>query len=453
MTQSGPVATPTPARTRKPVVAIVGRPNVGKSTLFNRLVGRRTAIVEDIPGTTRDRLYGEVEWKDVHYSLIDTGGLEPDSAEKYPSLIRDQVQVALVEADVILFVVDTLTGVTPVDAEIAEQLRRTAKPVLVLANKGDNIARQEAAVEFYEIGLGDPMPLSAHHDIGVRELQDRLIELLPATPAATETEFLRMAVVGRPNVGKSALINAILGEERVIESEVPGTTRDAVDTPFVYKDQQMVLIDTAGIRRPGKVERGIEKYSVMRARDAIVRCDVAVLVLDATQRLAAQDLHIAGYVADEYKGLIIALNKWDLLEDSDELRERTARRILARFKFAPWSPLAFLSAKTGLNVEGLLDLAREVGEARSTRIPTAEVNSVLREAVAAHPPASSGRKPLRLKYVTQAETRPPTFVFFANDASLVHFSYRRYLENHFRKRFGFEGTAIRLEFRSGSVDE
>jgi GTP-binding protein len=453
MTQSGPVATPTTASTRKPVVAVVGRPNVGKSTLFNRLVGRRTAIVEDIPGTTRDRLYGEVEWKDVHYSLIDTGGLEPDSTEEYPSLIRDQVQVALVEADVILFVVDTLTGVTPVDAEIAEQLRRTAKPVLVLANKGDNIARQETAVEFYELGLGDPMPLSAHHDIGVRELQDRLLELLPVTAAGTETEFLRMAVVGRPNVGKSALINAILGEERVIESEVPGTTRDAVDTPFVYKDQQMMLIDTAGIRRPGKVARGIEKYSVMRARDAIARCDVAVLVLDATQRLAAQDLHIAGYVADEYKGLIIALNKWDLLEDSDELRERTARRILARFKFAPWAPLAFLSAKTGLNVEGLLDLAREVGEARSTRIPTAEVNSALREAVAAHPPASSGRKPLRLKYVTQAEIRPPTFVFFANDASLVHFSYRRYLENHFRKRFGFEGTAIRLEFRSGSLDE
>jgi GTP-binding protein len=453
MAQSEVATTPEAVGTRKPVVAIVGRPNVGKSTLFNRLVGRRTAIVEDIPGTTRDRLYGEVEWKDVHYSLIDTGGLEPDSTEEYPSLIRDQVQVALVEADVILFVVDTLTGVTPVDSEIAEQLRRTAKPVLVLANKGDNIARQETAVEFYELGLGDPMPLSAHHDIGVRELQDRLIELIPATAAETETEFLRMAVVGRPNVGKSALINAILGEERVIESEVPGTTRDAVDTPFVYKDQQIVLIDTAGIRRPGKVERGIEKYSVMRARDAIARCDVAVLVLDATQRLAAQDLHIAGYVADEYKGLIIALNKWDLLEDSDELRERTARRILARFKFAPWAPLAFLSAKTGLNVEGLLDLAREVGEARSTRIPTAEVNSALREAVAAHPPASSGRKPLRLKYVTQAEVRPPTFVFFANDASLVHFSYRRYLENHFRKRFGFEGTAIRLEFRSRSVDE
>jgi GTP-binding protein len=452
MAQPESISIATAVETRKPVVAIVGRPNVGKSTLFNRLVRRRTAIVEDIPGTTRDRLYGEVEWKDVHYSIIDTGGLEPDSTEEYPSLIRDQVQVALVEADVILFVVDTLTGVTPVDTEIAEQLRRTAKPVLVLANKGDNIARQETAVEFYELGLGDPMPISAHHDIGVRELQDRLLELLPPSGAPAETDFLRMAVVGRPNVGKSALINAILGEERVIESEVPGTTRDAVDTPFTYKGQEMVLIDTAGIRRPGKVERGIEKYSVMRARDAIVRCDVAVLVLDATQKLAAQDLHIAGYVADEHKGLIIALNKWDLLDDSDELRERTARRILSRFKFAPWAPLAFLSAKTALNVEGLLDLVGEVGVARSTRIPTAEVNSALREAVAAHPPASSGRKPLRLKYVTQAEIRPPTFVFFANDASLVHFSYRRYLENHFRKRFGFEGTAIRLEFRSGSVD-
>ncbi len=368
-------------------------------------------------------------------------------------MIRDQVQVALVEADVILFVVDTLTGVTAVDTEIAEQLRRTEKPVLVLANKGDNATRQETAVEFYELGLGDPMPMSAHHDIGVRELQDRLIELLPRSETPAETQFLRMAVVGRPNVGKSALINAILGEERVIESEVAGTTRDAVDTPFTHKGQEMMLIDTAGIRRPGKVERGIEKYSVMRARDAIARCDVAVLVLDATQKLAAQDLHIAGYVADEHKGLIIALNKWDLLEDSDELRERMAHRVLSRFKFAPWAPLAFLSARTALNVEGLLDLVAEVGVARSTRISTAEANSALREAVAAHPPASSGRKPLRLKYVTQAEVRPPTFVFFANDATLVHFSYRRYLENHFRKRFGFEGTAIRLEFRSGSVDE
>ncbi|MEO8458472.1 MAG: ribosome biogenesis GTPase Der [Chloroflexota bacterium] len=440
---------PSPATSsRKPIVAIVGRPNVGKSTLFNRLVRERKAITEDIPGTTRDRLYGDVEWKNRHYTLIDTGGLEPDATEEYPALIRDQVQIALTEADVILFVVDTVAGVTAVDAEIAEQLRRTQKPVVLLANKGDNDARQTAAVDFFELGVGDPMPISAFHDIGVRELQDHLLDLLPVFEEDAATDTLRMAVIGRPNVGKSALINAILGEERVIESNVPGTTRDAVDTLFEHKGKKIVLVDTAGIRRPGKVNPGIEKYSVMRARDALERADVAVLVLDATEKLAAQDLHIAGYAADAFKGLIIVLNKWDLVEDTDEERDRLARRILARYKFVPWAPLAFTSAKTGLNVDGLLDLVVEVGEARSIRIPTAEVNSVLREAVAAHPPASSGRKPLKLKYATQAETRPPTFVVFANDATVVHFSYQRYLENHFRKRFGFEGTAIKIEYRS-----
>jgi GTP-binding protein len=435
-------------RGRRPVVAIVGRPNVGKSALFNRLIGQRKAIVEDIPGTTRDRLYGDVEWKDLYYTLIDTGGLEPDSEEGYPALIRDQVQIALTEAEVILFVVDATVGITATDAEIAELLRRTDKPVLLIANKGDNPARQELAVEFYELGLGDPLSVSAYHGLGVREVQDALIELLPPTESEEETDVLRIAVVGRPNVGKSALVNAILGEGRVIESEVPGTTRDAVDTPFAYKDRQLVLVDTAGIRRPGKVEKGIEKYSVMRARDAIERADVVVLVLDATQKLAQQDLHIAGDVVDAHRALIIAVNKWDLLEDEDELRDEYTEVIVSRTKFAPWVPLAFISAKHGLNIEGLLDLAVEVGDARSVRIPTAEVNAALREAVAKHPPPSTGKRQLRIFYATQAGIRPPTFVFFCNDASLVHFSYRRFLENHFRRRFGFEGTAIKLEFRS-----
>jgi len=439
---------PTIVTTRKPVVAIVGRPNVGKSTLFNRLVGQRQAITEDIPGTTRDRLYGEVEWKDARYDLIDTGGLEPDSTEGYPALIRDQVQVAMAEAHAILFVVDATTGVTASDAEIAEQLRRTDKPVLVIANKGDNPVRQELAVEFYELGLGDPMPVSAYHGLGVREVQDRLLEVLPRFEVEEASDVLSLAVVGRPNVGKSALINTILGESRVIVSEMAGTTRDAVDTPFEYKERKMMLVDTAGIRRPGKVEKGIEKYSVMRARDAIERSDVTVLVLDATQRLASQDLHIAGLLLEAHKGIIVAINKWDLVEDTDENRNDYANRLFVRMKFAPWVPLAFISAQTGLNVEGLLDLAVEVQDARSIRIPTHEVNSALREAVAAHPPPSTGRRQLRLKYATQAEIRPPTFIIFCNDASLVHFSYRRYIENHFRRRFGFEGTAIRFEYRS-----
>lgn len=448
MAQDEQAAAATAAATRKPVVAIVGRPNVGKSTLFNRLIGSRQAITEDIPGTTRDRLYGQVEWKDAVYDLVDTGGLEPDSAEGYPALIRDQVEIAVAEADAILFVVDATAGVTATDLEIAGLLRRADKPVILVANKGDNPERQELAVEFYELGLGDPMPVSAYHGLGVREVQDRLLEVLPRYEAGAAADVLRIAVVGRPNVGKSMLVNAILGEPRVIVSDVAGTTRDAVDTPFTYRGKQIVLVDTAGIRRPGKIEKGIEKYSVMRAQAAIERSDVVVLMLDATQKLAQQDLHIASMVIEAYKGMIVAINKWDLVEDTDENREDYANRLFVRVKFAPWVPLAFISAKEKLNIEGLLDLALEIQEARSTRIPTAEVNAALREAVAAHPPPSTGRRQLKLKYATQPGVRPPTFVIFCNDASLVHFSYRRYIENHFRKRFGFEGTAIRFEYRS-----
>ena len=436
---------------RKPVVAIVGRPNVGKSTLFNRFVGARQSIVEDIAGTTRDRLYGEAEWRDQAFTVVDTGGLEPNAEEGYSVLIREQVEAALAEADAVLFVVDAVSGVTPVDAEVAQVLRRGNRPVILLANKADNEARQEAALEFYELGLGDPMPVSAYHGLGVREVLDRLLELLPTVLAEAAVPQLRLAIVGRPNVGKSSIINAILGQDRVIVSEIPGTTRDAVDTPFEYKEHPVVLVDTAGIRRPGKVERGVEKYSVMRAREAIQRCDIAILVIDASEKLAAQDLHIAGYVAEAYKGMIVAVNKWDLLEDTDDNRMDFAKRILGRLRFTPWAPLAFLSAKTGLNVEGLLDLALDVAESRATRIPTSEVNSVLREAVAAHPPPSPSKRPIRIKFATQAEVNPPTFVFFTNDASLLHFSYRRYLENALRRRFGFEGTAIKLVFRSRST--
>lgn len=434
----------------KPVVAIVGRPNVGKSTLFNRLVGGRRAIVEDIPGTTRDRLYGDAEWRDRAFTVVDTGGLDPQAEEGYSALIREQVAIAVAEADVILFMVDAGAGLTPADQEIADIVRRAAKPVLLVANKADNERRREAAVEFFELGLGEPMPISAYHGQGIRDLLDAVRPLLPPAAAEAPPEALRLAIVGRPNVGKSALVNAILGQERVMVSPEAGTTRDAVDTPFAYRGRHLVLIDTAGIRRPGRVDRGVERYSVMRAREAIERCDVAILVLDSTQGLAAQDLHIAGYVAGAYKGMVVAINKWDLQEDSDENRQSFASRVLGRLRFAPWAPLAFVSAKTGLNIEGLLDLALEAGDTRSMRIPTSEVNAVVREAVSAHPPSARGRRVPRIKYATQAGVRPPTFVFFTNDASLIHFSYRRYLENALRRRFGFEGTAIKLEFRSRS---
>jgi len=434
--------------TRKPVVAIVGRPNVGKSTVFNRLVGARRAIVEDVPGTTRDRLYGEAEHRDRAFAVVDTGGLEPDASEGYSALIRGQVEAALREADVLLFIVDVTSGVTRTDLEIAEALRRAQRPVVLLANKVDNEARSEGAIEFFELGLGEPMPISAYHGLGLREVLERVHDLLPESTAEAPVDALRLAVVGRPNVGKSALVNMILGQDRVIVSEEAGTTRDAVDTSFLYRDKALILIDTAGIRRRGRVERGVEKYSVMRARQAIERCDVAILVIDASEKLAAQDLHVAGYVADDVKGMIVAVNKWDLVEDSEEGREAFARKILRRLRFTPWAPLAFVSAKTGLNIDGLLELATEIGETRSLRIPTSQVNAALREAVATNPPSSPGRRPLRIKYGTQASVRPPTFVFFANDASLIHFSYRRYLENFLRKRFGFDGTAIKLEFRS-----
>lgn len=439
----------TPAASPKPLVAIVGRPNVGKSALFNRLIGFRKALVEDIPGTTRDRLYADVEWGEQTFALVDTGGLEPTGDEGYAPLVRRQVELALAEADVIVFVVDGRDGITSTDLEIADLLRRGRKPVILAANKADNEERREAAVQFYELALGDPIPVSAFHGLGLAELMDQLVALLPgamAVPMAIGA--LRLAIVGRPNVGKSMLLNAILGQERVIVSEEPGTTRDAIDTPFHYQDQELVLIDTAGIRRRGRIQGGLEKHSVLRAQDAIDRGDVALLVTDARDGITAQDTHIAGYVAEAAKGLVVAINKWDLMPADDETGKAFAKAAQARLRFAPWAPLCFVSAKEGTGIEGLLRTALAAGAARERRVPTAELNVAMRKAVAAHsPPSVQGRR-LKLLYVTQAQTRPPTFVFFVNNASLLHFSYRRYLENCIRRTFGFQGTALKLIFRS-----
>lgn len=438
-------------RTRKPVVALVGRPNVGKSALFNRMVGERRAIVEEIAGTTRDRLVGEVEWRGKTFDLVDTGGLaEPTSVEgsgAYMAHIREQVEVALAEADLLLFVVDTKAGTTSADIEVGELLRRSRKPTLLIANKADNQKRELEATEFFELGLGEPHAVSATNGAGVGEVLDIIEETLPLVPEGEEEATLGVAIIGRPNVGKSALLNAILGEERVIVSEIAGTTRDAIDTPFEFEGKSLTLIDTAGIRRPGRIEGSIEHYSVMRARDAIARADVAICVFDASQGLRAQDMHIIGMAMDAHTGLIVCANKWDLMEDKLD-RQHFLRRIAGRLRFATWAPVVAVSA---LKRFGLEDLLREVlaaGEQRTRRVSTSELNAYIRRAMSRRPSPLAGRQRMKLLYVTQPEVEPPTFVLFVNDAELALPAYRRYLENSLRAAFGFRGAGIRLVFRS-----
>ncbi|MEX2236458.1 MAG: ribosome biogenesis GTPase Der [Dehalococcoidia bacterium] len=438
----------------KAVLALVGRPNVGKSALFNRLVGARVAIVEDLPGTTRDRLYGEFEWGNRQYILIDTGGLDESGEIAYSPLIREQIMNALAQADVVLFLVDSISGAIAADEEVADLLRRSGRPVLVVAAKADNEAREEASVAFYELGLGEPFPVSALHGRGVADLLDHVAGLLPesAPEDATQTDEIKLAIVGRPNVGKSALLNAILGEERVIVSDVPGTTRDAIDTLFEFQDRRLRIIDTAGIRRRGKVERGVEKHSVMRSQEAIERCDVAALIVDATEPLTDQDLHIGGAVDDAARGLVVVFNKWDLLPDPEERAKYFVKLLQGRMKFMPWAFHAFTSATRGRGTRQLLELVVKAADERERRIPTAEVNAVVRKALSKHPPPMTGKRQLKVLYATQADIRPPTFVFFVNDPELAHFSFRRYMENQLREAFGFKGTAIRVIFRGRSEE-
>ncbi len=439
--------------TSVPLVAIVGRPNVGKSTLFNRIIGQRRAIVEDLPGTTRDRLYGEAEWGGVHFGLFDTGGLlseeeiERSTQREILRATREQAELAMEQADLILFLVDASTGPTAGDWEVAELLRRSTKPVLLVANKAESRERQLNAVQFYELGLGDPIPVSAAHGIGVGDLLDEIVRRLPHTEPPMEVERPKIAIVGRPNVGKSALLNAILGQPRQIVSPVPGTTREAVDTDIVWKGQPVTLIDTAGIRRPGRIERGIERYSIVRARRAIARCDVAILVIDASEPFTAQDQHVAGEILEAKKGVVVAVNKWDLFQHMEGAEDAYRAEARETFHFMPWAPLVFTSAVTGLNVEQVMDLAMTVVAERSRRISTAELNRLLREAVQRHPPPSKPGKWVKFYYVTQAAVNPPTFVFFCRNAEGVHFSYKRYLENQIRRVYGFTGTPIELVFR------
>jgi GTP-binding protein len=430
----------------KPIVAIVGRPNVGKSTLFNRLVGKRVAIIEDEPGTTRDRLYADIAWKESALTIVDTGGLLLTPPSDIVQNIKSQVEVAIEEADAIIFLVDVLDGVTPMDKELAEMLRRSGKRVMLAANKADNEPRSYEAAQFYELALGEPLPISAYHNLGVDELLDRVVESLPYFSPEEELDAMKVAIVGRPNVGKSMLLNAILGEQRVIVNDTPGTTRDAIDTIFEQDSERVLLIDTAGIRRRGRVEGGIERYSVARALRAISRADVALLVTEATEPVTAQDAHIAGYIQQSCKGMVLVVNKWDLVAKMADRRQYT-REIRKRLRFMPYVPILYISAKFGKGVGDVLSAARGIFEERKKRVPTALLNSVVGDAVADHaPPAVVGKK-LKILYATQAETSPPTFVFSVNDTALLHFSYRRYLENELRRSFGFQGTPLRLIFR------
>lgn len=455
----------------RPVVAIVGRPNVGKSSFFNRLIGEQVAIVEDQPGTTRDRIYGVTEWNGVEFTVIDTGGMvlgdiaDPGTGpqgevteEDIMTRTREQAEVAIEEADVIIFMVDAKTGLTAADSEIADVLRTSHKPVILAANKADSEERRLNAVEFYELGLGEPIPMSSKHSINTGDLLDNVVEAFPPQEQAEEDEdeTIRIAIVGRPNVGKSRLLNAIFGHERVIVSDQPGTTRDAIDTSFEYtegegedaKTYEITLIDTAGIRRRGRIEPGIERYSVIRTLRAIQRADITLLVIDATEGITAQDTHIAGYVLEETKGMILVVNKWDLVQkDSNTIYEYTAH-LRQELNFMPYVPFVFISAKFGQRVNTVLPMALKVAKERTRRVPTGQLNKLVKEAVEAHPPPSKPGKWVKFYYATQADIRPPTFVFFTNDADSVHFSYKRYLENQLRGAFGFEGTPVKLIIRT-----
>ncbi|HUT68185.1 MAG TPA: ribosome biogenesis GTPase Der [Dehalococcoidales bacterium] len=431
----------------KPIVAIVGRPNSGKSTLLNRVVGKPLAIVEDMPGTTRDRNLANVTWGGVEFTLIDTGGLEMEPRSTIAQGIRAQIETAINDADVIIDLVDVTDGVTRSDFEIADMLRRANKPVLLAANKADNDRLEMEALEFYELGLGEPIAISTHHGHGVAELLDRIVSLLPPAPAAeVETEALKVAIVGRPNVGKSMLLNALIGDKRAIVDDTPGTTRDAVDTLFDFDGQNVLLIDTAGVRRRGRVKAGVERYSVIRTLRAIDRADIVLLVLDATETVTSQDTHIAGYMQQAAKGMVIIVNKWDLIENKDIAEWN--RLIKSQFKFASYAPILYTSAKSGQGVDRIMPQVSQVYQERLKRLSTAKVNDVIQQAVASHNRPRIKNKQLKVFYATQAEVNPPTFVFFTNDSKLIHFSYRRYLENKLREAFGFSGTPLRLIFKT-----
>ncbi|WP_230267027.1 ribosome biogenesis GTPase Der [Allobaculum fili] len=430
----------------KGTVAVVGRPNVGKSTVFNRIIGERKSIVDDTPGVTRDRIYGQTEWLTQPFYLIDTGGIQLED-QAFADEIGMQVDIAIEEADVILFLVNAIEGVTDDDIAIARKLQKSKKPVVLAVNKADNENLRMSIYDFYTLGLSDPIPMSAEHGTGVAEVLDEIVKYLPDKKLKVYDGMTTFCVIGRPNVGKSSLVNAILKEDRAIVSNVEGTTRDAVDTPFRYEGRDYVIIDTAGMRKRGKVWENIEKYSVLRAVSAIERADVVLFLIDGEKGIRDQDKHVAGLAHDEGKGVIIVYNKWDTVEKDERTMNEISKKIREEFKYLSYAPIAFVSAKTGARVNTLLPLIDQVHDACTMRVPTNVLNDVIMDAQMMNPPKPHNGKQLRIYYASQVSVSPPTILIFVNEPELFHFSYKRYLENKLREAFGFIGTPIRIHAR------
>ena len=433
----------------KPIVAMVGRPNVGKSTLFNKLAGKRISIVQDTPGVTRDRVYAESEWLNRKFTMIDTGGIEPESSDIIVKQMRRQAQIAIEMADVIVFVVDGKEGLTAADQEVAQMLRKSKKPVVLVVNKIDRLALEENSYEFYNLGIGDPITISASQGLGLGDMLDEVVKYFnDPSEDEEDDEYIRIAMIGKPNVGKSSLINRLLGEERVIVSNVPGTTRDSIDSYLETEDGKFILVDTAGLRRKSKVKEEIERYSVIRTYAAIEKADVAILVIDAEQGITEQDDKIIGYAHEMNKAIMVVVNKWDLIEKDDKTLSNYQKDLQQKLKFMPYAKYLFISALTGQRVHKILSTAKYCYDNYSKRVSTGLLNDVISKAVLMKEPPVVALKRLKIYYATQVATKPPKFVFFVNDPNLLHFSYGRYLENQLRESFDFDGTGIEIEYRA-----
>ncbi|MGA8849900.1 MAG: ribosome biogenesis GTPase Der [Dehalococcoidia bacterium] len=429
----------------RPIVAIVGRTNVGKSTLLNRLAGRRVAVVADLPGTTRDRVFAFVSWQGQELTVVDTGGWQAKPQGSLEQKVKQQVEAAIAQADVIIFLVDVKDGAIAADEEIADVLRAANKPIILTVNKVDSVKQANQVADFHRLGMGEPMAISAHHNRGIDELMDAVLASLPPQPISiAETAEAKLAIVGRPNVGKSTLLNALLGDERAIVHESPGTTRDSLDAIMKWDDKEILLVDTAGIKRRGRVDAGVDYYSLLRALQAINRCDVALLLIDAGEFITAQDMHIAGYIIEVGKGMMLVVNKWDLVPQ--EQRQEFKQSLERRLRFASYTPIIYISAKLGQGIDRILPQAWEIWQERQKRIPQSEVDELVKEAVSSYPPPRMGSKRLHIVRAYQDESQPAAFVLEVNDPKLVHFSYKRYLENKLRQGFGFRGVPLKLIF-------